>query len=81
MSQCLEFNPCFRYSATECISSSCFDFCRDKDTQKSGKVKFILDIDSEDAFNYDTGKSEKYSFRDYQNMIKIEIDNSENLKT
>ena len=75
MARCLEFNPYYRHSATECISSPSFDFCRDKDKQKSGKVKFILDIDMEDAFNYGSGKSEKYSYKEYQRLIKAEVDN------
>lgn len=34
-----------------------------------------LEIDKNDAFDYDTDKSEKYSVRDYQNMIKNEVIN------
>ena len=65
MKGCLEFNPYFRSSATECLQSSAFDHCRETIKYKSPKCKLILDIDRDDAFNYETGLSEKYTLADY----------------
>ena len=67
------FNPYYRHSATECIANSSFDFCRSKSMQKSLKMKFILEIDKDEAFDYDKGESEKYNLSDYNKIIAQEL--------
>jgi hypothetical protein len=73
LGQCLEFNPYFRYSATEVIANSCFDLCRSKPKQKSIKLKLMLDIDKDEAFDYEKGISEVYKLSDFQNIIAQEL--------
>jgi hypothetical protein len=41
--------------------------------QKSLKMKFILDIDKDEAFDYDKGESEKYNLSDYNKIIAQEL--------
>ena len=59
-------NPYYRFSATESIKSKIFDQCRIKAQEASAPQKFILDIDRDDAFNYEIGKSEKYDLETYR---------------
>jgi hypothetical protein len=50
----IKFNPYFRYSAQECINLQVFDDIRDAELEKNFDLKIHLDVDSEDAFDYDT---------------------------
>ena len=37
-------------------------------------MKIMLDIDTDQAFNYESGKSEIYTFKDYKLMIANETE-------
>jgi len=66
----LQINPYFRPSATECLKSSVFDQIRCKDMEKSAKEKIKLDVDADEAFDYENSKSMKYSIKDYISIIR-----------
>jgi mitogen-activated protein kinase 1/3 len=62
----LKFNPFFRVSASEVLKSSIFDTFRISKNERSAKQKVLLEIDKDEGFNYETGKSDKYTFSDYK---------------
>lgn len=68
----LKFNPFFRVSASELLKSKVFDDFRINKNEKSAPEKILLEIDKDEAFNYESGKSEKYSFADYRKIVKTE---------
>ena len=43
-----------------------FDDIRLKSLEKDSKYRLMLDIDQDDAFDYDTCTSEKFTLRDLQ---------------
>jgi hypothetical protein len=43
--------------------------------EKSAPSKIILEIDQEESFDYEIGKSHKYSLKDYHQMIFKEVIN------
>jgi len=70
----ITLNPYFRFSASECLRSKLFDSVRMLQNEKSAPSKLILDVDTEDAFDYTIGKSTKYVIEDYVKMIEKEIE-------
>lgn len=65
----LEFNPYFRWTAHECLKSSYFDNIRNHNTEKHPKKKIMLEVDQDEAFNYEQGNSPMYSKDDYLKVI------------
>lgn len=65
----LEFNPYFRWSAAECLNSTYFDDIRNPSLEKYASKKLILEIDQDDAFNYQTGESSKFTRQSYLEII------------
>lgn len=41
--------------------------------EKSAKKKIQLEVDLDDAFDYNSGISKKYSTKDYLNLIQNEV--------
>jgi len=68
----LKFNPFFRVSASELLKSKVFDEYRINKNEKSAPEKILLEIDRDESFNYESGKSEKFTFTDYRNIVKTE---------
>jgi hypothetical protein len=56
----LKFNPYFRWSALECLKSPYFASVKISKKEKWQKQKIELEIDSDEAFDYLLGSSEKY---------------------
>lgn len=72
LTQLLMFNPFYRCSASEALKSSIFDKIRDPKKEKSSHHKISLDVDADEAFDYDKGSSLLFKQEDYQKMIKKE---------
>ena len=68
----LKFNPFFRVSASELLKSKVFDEFRINKNEKSASEKILLEIDKDESFNYESGKSDKYTFTDYKKIVKTE---------
>ena len=49
----LEFNPYYRWSASECLKSKYFDDIRNPELEESSSKKIMLDVDKDDAFDYE----------------------------
>ena len=62
----LTLNPYERWSAAEALKSPIFDEIRNKNAEKSSKLKVQLDIDQDSAFDYGEGVSKIYSKKDYE---------------
>ena len=67
--QCLEFNPYLRASPTECLASQAFDIGNIKEKHKTRKSKFLLEIDKEEAFDYEKGTSLSFDMAGLKDMI------------
>ena len=65
----LEFNPYFRVSAKEALSNKYFDDIRIQMNEVSAPYKLKFDIDADDAFDYDSGKSFKFNAMAYRTLI------------
>ena len=57
MRNLLTVNPYFRWTASECLSHPVFDDIRESDHDLTANKKLKLVVDSDDAFNYETGSS------------------------
>jgi len=69
----LEFNPYFRKSAKECLQNPMFEDLLFNNFDKLKFPKVQLDIDKDDAFDYEKGSSSKYKLKDYLDMILLEV--------
>lgn len=69
----IELNPYFRQSALECLKDPIFDKIRIQACEQSAAEKLKLDIDRDEAFDYDSGKSKIYTHKDYLSMIDTEV--------
>ena len=69
-------NPYFRWSSGECLASSLFDGIRSKELEESPIHKIRLEVDADDAFDYETGKSNNFTREKY---IKILLDEAEKI--
>ena len=58
-------NPYFRWSINECLQSPVFDNIRSDQLESSATHKIKLEVDSDDAFDYEEGKSSKFTRKDY----------------
>ena len=70
--QMLQFNPYFRCSAAEVIKHKNFDKIRLYSKEKSATEKIFLEIDSDKAYDYETGHSNIYKFKDYRKIVEAE---------
>ena len=68
----LMFNPFYRYSASEALKCKVFDEIRDSKKEKSSHTKITLEIDSDEAFDYEKGSSPLFKLKDYQKIIEQE---------
>jgi hypothetical protein len=68
----LEFDPNKRWTAAECLKSPYFDEIRYQSIEKGAISQLLLDIDRNDAFDYNTAVSKKYQRKDYMEIIWIE---------
>ena len=68
----LEFNPFFRKSAGELLSSKVFAGVRSKEMEKPASEKIELDIDKLGAFDYRLGDI-KYNMADLKQMVAKEV--------
>ena len=67
------FNPDMRWSASDCLNSSYFDSVRKPELEVGAPYKIHLTIDADDAFNYESSKSEKFKEKDIIEAIRLEI--------
>ena len=65
----LEINPYFRKSAKELIKFPIFDQIRRPKLEENAPQKLKLLVDSEDAYDYLKGDSNKFTTEDYLNII------------
>ena len=52
----IQFNPYYRKSASECLKIAYFDDIRDEEKEIHKLEKVMLDIDQDEAFDYELGK-------------------------
>jgi len=69
----LEFNPFFRSSAREILKHKIFDDIRIHENERQAPQKLKLEVDADDAFDYETGKSTKFTKEAYLKMIYQEV--------
>lgn len=65
----LQFNPYFRYCASECLSNPIFDQIKQQKSEISAPSKINLEVDQDEAFDYTGLKCNKFSKEDYCKMI------------
>ena len=69
----IEFNPYFRSTASECLKCPYFDAIRVPQLEQQAPSKIYLEIDQEDACDYQSGASMKFSKDQIFSMILDEI--------
>ena len=52
LEQLLQFNPCFRYSASEVKKDIVFDKFRTEIIEQHSTEKIFLEVDQDDSFDY-----------------------------
>ena len=65
----LEVNPNKRWTAAQCLQSSYFDDIRYPSIERGAISPLLLDIDRNEAFDYNQAISEKYTRKDYMYII------------
>ena len=70
----LLINPFFRSSASEAIKWKIFNVIRDKKKEQSSNVKLKLDVDSDEAFDYEKCVSKVYDLKAYKKILKKTVD-------
>lgn len=65
----LQFNPYMRHSASECLQSPLFDGIKISEYEIAAPSKIQLEVDMDDAFDYKNACSEKFSKKDYLQII------------
>ena len=73
MKTMIEFNPFLRSSPAECLKSKFFDPIRVTQLEQPAPSKIFLEIDQEDACDYQSGASMKFSKEQILNMILLEV--------
>ena len=68
------FNPYFRWSINECLQSPVFDDIRSEQLETSATHKIKLEVDADDAFDYEEGKSYKFTRLEYLNILLNEAE-------
>lgn len=57
----IEFNPYFRGTPSECLKNPYFDEIRVKELEQPAPCKIYLSVDADDACDYETGSSMKFT--------------------
>lgn len=70
----IEFNPYYRSSPAECLKSPFFDPIRVPQLEQPAPTKIYLEIDQEDACDYQSGASMKFTKDQILKMILGEVD-------
>ena len=65
----LLLNPFFRSSASEALKWKIFNGIRHKSKEQSSPVKLKLDVDRDDAFDYEKLESKKYNLKAYKAIL------------
>lgn len=61
-------NPYFRSSASEAVKWKVFDEFNNKKKSNAPR-KLKLEVDRDDAFDYEKSQSKKYVLKDYKQMV------------
>ena len=71
----LKFNPSLRANTKDLLKSQIFDRCREKylGYEIEAEHKILLDIDQPGVFDYEVGKSSKYTILDLKQMMQNEL--------
>lgn len=62
-------NPFFRSSASEALKWNIFDKIRQKSKEQSSPIKIKLELDRDDAFEYEKLQSKKYDNKAYKVIL------------
>jgi serine/threonine protein kinase len=80
MQNLLSFNPYYRMTAYEALQSKVFDSVRNTKKEEiiekisnDPKCDIMLDVDRDDAFDYENSSNAKYSVNDLKNILANEI--------
>ena len=65
----LQLNPFFRSSASEALKWKIFDKIRDKRKECSAPENLHLEVDRDDAFDYEKLESTKFVLKDFKQMV------------
>ena len=69
----LTVNPYFRWTASECLAHPIFNDIRVKANESVTIGKISLEIDEDDAFDYEKGTSNKFTKSDLLQMLVLEV--------
>jgi len=70
----VQLNPYFRWTPSELLKSSFFNDLRIPELEKSAPQKLKLDVDKDEAFDYENGSSKLYQKADYIKIIMKEAE-------
>lgn len=70
----VNLNPYFRWTPSELLKNAYFNDLRIPELEKSAPQKLKLDIDRDDAFDYENGVSKLYTKKDYIAIIMKEYE-------
>lgn len=73
MTWLIQLNPYFRCSASELIKHKIFDRVRQPLHERSSPIKINLEIDQDNAFDYDLGSSLIFTLKQYQTKLLNEV--------
>jgi len=65
----LQFNPYMRHSASECLQSPLFEGIKISEHEIAAPSKILLEVDKDDAFDYKNACSEKFTKKNYLQII------------
>mmetsp|Transcript_35701 Transcript_35701/g.54635 ORF Transcript_35701/g.54635 Transcript_35701/m.54635 type:complete len:180 (-) Transcript_35701:27-566(-) len=65
----IQLNPYFRWTPSELLKLPFFNDLRIPDLEKSAPQKLKLEVDSDQAFDYENGVSKQYTKKDYIAII------------
>ena len=80
MQNFLSFNPFYRMTAYDALRSKVFDSVRSSKKEQiieqisnDPECDIMLDVDRDDAFDYENSSNAKYSVNDLKNILATEI--------
>ena len=65
----LQFSPYMRHSANECLQSPLFAGIKISEQEIAAPSKILLEVDKDDAFDYKNACSEKFTKKNYLQII------------
>lgn len=68
----LQFNPYMRHSASECLQSPLFEGIKISEHEIAAPSKILLEVDKDDAFDYKNACSDKFTKKNYLQIISQE---------